>query len=121
MRVSVASTGGGTGSASAGNAARRRARYSFTGSTTQPSVLEPVVWARPAVVAKTIKKAGQSALMATPVTPRIAGPLTVVERAENTARWFERTRHEANMPSRFIVFLLRFMLEIQWRRDLDRR
>ena len=35
MRLSVASTGGGRASASAGKAARRRARYSFTGSTTQ--------------------------------------------------------------------------------------
>src|ERR1044072_7492236 len=36
MRVSVASTGGGAGSASAGKAARPRAWYSAIGSTTQP-------------------------------------------------------------------------------------
>src|ERR1051325_4748384 len=37
MRLSVASTGGATGSGSLGSAARFSAVYSFTGSTTQPS------------------------------------------------------------------------------------
>src|ERR1044071_7454063 len=37
MRLSVASTGGATGSGSAGAAARFSAVYSLTGSTTQPS------------------------------------------------------------------------------------
>src|SRR5215813_3608368 len=37
MRLSVASTGGATGSGSAGDAARFSAVYSLTGSTTQPS------------------------------------------------------------------------------------
>src|SRR5689334_7917083 len=37
MRLSVASTGGATGSGSAGAAARFNAAYSLTGSTTQPS------------------------------------------------------------------------------------
>src|SRR5215203_3552935 len=39
MRLSVASTGGATGSGSAGAAARFSAAYSLTGSTTQPSAL----------------------------------------------------------------------------------
>jgi hypothetical protein len=46
MRLSVASTGGGAGSLSSGNAARRSARYSSTGNTTQPSVATAVVCAR---------------------------------------------------------------------------
>src|SRR6185503_11470786 len=45
MRLRVASTGGATGSGSAGVAARLRAVYSVTGSTTQPSAAVAAVWA----------------------------------------------------------------------------
>src|SRR5215470_9974004 len=47
MRLSVASTGGATGSGASGYAARFSAVYSLTGSTTQPSGGGPVdvVWA----------------------------------------------------------------------------
>src|SRR5678815_1594857 len=57
MRLSVASTGGSTGSGSAGAAARFNAVYSFTGSTTQPS---GVVWAK-VEIAKTIGESKASA------------------------------------------------------------
>src|SRR5881409_1234937 len=60
MRVSVTSTGGGTASASAGKAARRSAVYSPTGSTTQPSVLEAMLWAKLIAAVKVIKSATQS-------------------------------------------------------------
>src|SRR6185295_4971643 len=46
MRLSVASTGGSTGSGSAGAAARFSAVYSFTGSTTQPSGVVAALWAK---------------------------------------------------------------------------
>src|SRR5690242_458948 len=45
MRLSVASTGGATGSGSVGDAARFSAVYSLTGSTTQPSGGGAGVWA----------------------------------------------------------------------------
>src|SRR6185312_1523946 len=56
MRLSVASTGGSTGSGSAGAAACFNAVYSFTGSTTQPSG----AWAK-LETAKTIGESRASA------------------------------------------------------------
>src|SRR5574338_492553 len=57
MRLSVASTGGATGSGSAGAAACFSAAYSLTGSTTQPS---EVFWAAVGK-AETIRESSASA------------------------------------------------------------
>src|ERR1044072_7361130 len=56
MRLSVASTGGAAGSWSAGDAARFKAMYSVTGSTTQPSAADVAVCAKLATPAATSRK-----------------------------------------------------------------
>src|SRR5712691_1146115 len=101
MRVSVASTGGGTGSASTGKAARRKTRYSSTGSTTHPSVVEPVFCATPTAVAKMTGSVRQSALIAIAATIEIVGTIAVVDRVVTASSGFDRGRREVNMPNRF--------------------
>src|SRR6266700_3049622 len=104
MRVSVASTGGGGASASSGKAARRNARYSSTGSTTQPSAEGTAFCARPAAAAKTIERVRQRALTA--ITPIVGAHLGVrpARSTSNNVLIANRCRsHEANVLSSFIV------------------
>src|SRR5712692_10910722 len=100
MRLSVASTGGGAGSASTGKAARRKARYSSTGSTTQPSPEGTAFCAEPAAAAKTIASARQSALIA--ITAVVGAHLCVRPDINDAAGGFERGRRDAKRESRFI-------------------
>src|SRR5437899_6167601 len=103
MRVSVASTGGGGASASSGKAARRNARYSSTGSTTQPSAEGTAFWAEPAAAAKTIERVRQRALTA--ITAIVGAHLYVrpARSSIHNVLIANRCRHEANVLSSFIV------------------
>src|SRR6267378_2350655 len=106
MRVSVASTGGGTGSASTGRAARRSVRYSSTGSTTQPPVVELLFCAVPVAATERTESVRQRALIAIAVPFGIAATIAVVERVRNAAGRFDPAKRDVNIPSRFIAFLL---------------
>src|SRR6266850_3579162 len=106
MRDRVASTGGGSGSAAVGKAARRNARYSSTGSTTQPSPAGVEVCANPLAAQNAIASKRQTALAASVTAIRTAGTVKIVKYFDNTAIGFDRGRHEGNMPTRFIFFLL---------------
>src|SRR6266404_6327109 len=106
MRDRVAPTGGGSGSAGVGKAARRSARYSSTGSTTQPSPGGEGACARPLAVQNTIASKRQTALPAIVTVVRTAETVRLVKYFQNTAIGFDRGRHEGNMPTRFIFFLL---------------
>src|SRR5882724_6880685 len=113
MRLSVASIGGGIGSASAGKAARRRAVYSPTGSTTQPSAAEPVFCDWPATSAKITMSARQRTLVTIGETPGIAiGP---VERVDRAASGLDRSVHEENMLTGFMDFLLKRLRTELWK------
>src|SRR3979411_2142525 len=101
MRVSVASTGGGTGSASTGKAARRSVRYSSTGSTTQPAV-EVAFCAVPVAATKRTARVRQKAFVS--IAAHIGLP--VAERVRNATGRIDPARRDVNIPSRFIVFLL---------------
>src|SRR2546423_9311755 len=105
MRVSVASTGGGTGSASTGKAARRSVRYSSTGSTTQPAV-EVAFWAKPVAATKRTASVRPKALLAIAAHIGPAPIIDIAERVRNAAGRIDPARRDVNIPSRFIVFLL---------------
>src|SRR6266550_7069134 len=109
MRVRVASTGGEAGSTSAGNAERRSARYSSTGSTTQPSPVVAAFCAWPAVARMVMKSAKQNSLARTS-----DALLNDVEAGDRFGSKLSRFASEASVRIGFMVFLLYQRHALNW-------
>ena len=107
MRVRVASTGGETGSTSAGKAERRSARYSATGSTTHPSPAMAAFCARPAVATMASRSVKQNSLTMIDRIDVIAEALLAyVDTSDGLIRKLSRFLREASVRIGIMFFLL---------------